>query len=75
MKFLLLSGSFHSNSRSLVVLGAISQCLEGHAFDIVGLDALPYFCEDLNKNKPDEVAGFLAEVEQAEVNNLLHAGV
>jgi chromate reductase, NAD(P)H dehydrogenase (quinone) len=66
MNFLLFSGSFHSSSRSLVVLDTILPYLQGHNVETPKLDALPFFCEDLNKNKPDNIRAFLAKVTAAD---------
>lgn len=66
MKFLLFSGSFHSSSRSLSVLDAVSKCLKDHAWELVKLDRLPFFCEDMNRNKPDLIQGFLDQVSSAD---------
>jgi len=66
MNFLLFSGSFHSNSRSLTVLNAVSKYLGDHSSDIADLDRLPFFCEDLNKNKPEVIRGFLDQVLNAD---------
>lgn len=62
MKFLLFSGSFHSNSRSLIILKTVTKYLKDHTSEVVELNRLPFFCEDLNKNKPDTIQGYLDKV-------------
>lgn len=66
MHFLLLSGSFHSNSRSLTLLNEVSRFLVGHTYEIPKLDQLPFYCEDINKNKPEWLTIFLEKVEKAD---------
>lgn len=62
MNLLLLSGSFHSQSRTLLLARAIQQLLPGHDWGLPSLTDLPYFCEDLNRDKPEVVSRFLAQV-------------
>lgn len=62
MNFLLLSGSFHSRSRSLMIIDTIRPFLSGHDVLVPQLDRLPFYCEDLNQNKPPVVQEFLAQV-------------
>lgn len=66
MRFLLLSGSFRANSRSLLLLSAASDHLNTHSCRLPRLGLLPFFCEDLNANKPVEVRDFLDEVQAAD---------
>lgn len=66
MKFLLFSGSFHSHSRSLALLNAVSKHLQDHSSEILKLDSLPFYCEDLNKNKPEAIQTFLHKVSAAD---------
>lgn len=62
MPFLLLSGSFHRNSRSLAILRAVAECLPEHRCSTPRLDALPFYDDDLNGDKPAEVQAFLDAV-------------
>lgn len=62
MNILLLSGSFHSRSRSLMLLRAVEALLPGHSCEAPHLPDLPYFCEDLNQDRPQVVLDFLAQV-------------
>jgi len=66
MKFLLLSGSFHSKSRSLAILKNIEIYFDGHELDTPLLDRLPFYSEDLNVNKPEQVDAFLSKVASAD---------
>lgn len=66
MKFLLLSGSFHSKSRSLAVLNLVETCLAGHVCEVPRIDALPFYCEDRNRNKPAVIVDFLSSVENSD---------
>lgn len=67
MRILLLSGSFHSKSISLGILNHIVSQMHAHETDIPAINTLPFFSEDLsNDNKPDNVALFLQQVNQAD---------
>lgn len=66
MHFLLLSGSFHSHSRSLAILNNVQQMLAAHQCDIPRLDQLPFFSEDLNNNKPAVVQALMQQAGQAD---------
>lgn len=66
MKLLMFSGSFHSNSRSLVILKLIQSMMAEHEFLIPSLNELPFYCEDLNKQKPDSVVALIEQVDNAE---------
>jgi chromate reductase len=63
MKIVLLSGSFHSKSRSLAVLDAIQHYFPEHHYVLPRLNELPFYCEDLNKQKPAGVKAFLADID------------
>lgn len=66
MNILLLSGSFHSRSRSLMLLRAVEALLPGHSCEAPHLPDLPYFCEDLNQDRPQVVLDFLAQVSRCD---------
>ncbi len=48
------------------MLKAIGTFLEGHALETPKLNELPFFCEDLNKDKPELIKTFLENVESAD---------
>lgn len=62
MHILLLSGSFHSKSKTLALIAAIKSLLPEHLGEMPQLDQLPFFSEDLNQHKPEMVQAFLAQV-------------
>lgn len=68
MKFILLSGSFHSHSRSLAILKSIEGLFAKHETEteVLKLDNLPFYSEDLNKAKPEVLSEFLSKVESAD---------
>lgn len=66
MQFLLLSGSFHSRSKSLALIEAIRALLPDHACSVPSLAELPFYSEDLNRDKPAHVQAFLAQVAASE---------
>ena len=66
MNLLFFSGSFHSSSKSLALIKAIAAMLPEHHCTVPRLDELPYFCEDLNRDKPQRVRELLAQVEAAD---------
>ena len=66
MKLLLLSGSFHSESKSLAILNAIKDYFPECEHTLPQLNDLPFYCEDLNKNKPEAILGLLAEVAESD---------
>ena len=66
MKLLLLSGSFHSESKSLAILNAIRDYFPEYEFILPQLNDLPFYCEDLNKNKPDVILELLREVAESD---------
>ena len=66
MKFLLLSGSFHRQSRSLAILQNIEPYFGEHRLETPQLDTLPFYSEDRYKEKPDVVNDFLSLVESAD---------
>ena len=66
MKFLLLSGSFHSQSRSLSILRAVEELLPGHTTVLPRLDILPYYNDDLTHEQPTSVNALVAQVIEAD---------
>ncbi len=55
MKFLFVSGSFRSNSRSLAILKNIEPFFAGHQIETPNLDKLPLYNDDLNNDKPESI--------------------
>lgn len=67
MKFLLLSGSFHSRSVTMAILRVVHEELSAHECITPALDVLPYYSEDLaGDNKPVVVLEFLEQVKAAD---------
>jgi chromate reductase len=66
MKLILLSGSFHSKSRSCAILNAVQAYFPEHEYSFPKLDAMPFYCEDLAKNKPENIQHFIHEIESAD---------
>ncbi len=66
MKILLMSGSFHSKSRSLAILAEIQRYFPEHDHVLPKLDELPFYNEDLNANKPRSILDFMAQVESSD---------
>ncbi|PCJ15863.1 MAG: NAD(P)H-dependent oxidoreductase [Gammaproteobacteria bacterium] len=66
MKFVFLSGSFHSSSCSLAILKCVEGFFDAHEVETLVLDDLPFYSEDLNVEKPDEIKRFLAKMESAD---------
>lgn len=66
MKFIFLSGSFHSKSRSLAILKNIEIFFKEHDIELLNINELPFYSEDLNIEKPDIVKFFLATIESAD---------
>ena len=66
MNILCLSGSFHSRSRSLAVIDALAALLGGHSVQVPRLGTLPFYCEDLDRDKPPVVQLFLQMVSEAD---------
>jgi len=62
LELLLLSGSFHSRSRSLAILRAIQEALPQCRCEIPALERLPFFSEDLNQERPEVVTHFVEQV-------------
>nr|WP_320133079.1 NADPH-dependent FMN reductase [uncultured Holophaga sp.] len=63
---LILSGSFHSRSKSLALAQVIREAFPQCPCEIPTLDRLPFFSEDLNREKPDEVRAFITQVQQCD---------
>lgn len=66
MHFLLLSGSFHHNSRSLHILHYVQQQLAPHSSEIPALNKLPFFDAELNHHKPQVVLDLIRQCEAAD---------
>lgn len=66
MKFVLLSGSFRKQSRSLALLRIADNLLINHQCNVPLLDALPFYSEDTEPNKPQVVIDFLNDVNSAD---------
>ena len=64
MQILILSGSFHSNSKSLRIASFVRDHLSEHQCEIPSLDLLPFYSEDLNIDKPKFVLEYLSSVEK-----------
>lgn len=62
MNILLLSGSFHSRSKSNLILAGLMNYFPENQYAFPKLDYLPFFSEDLNVDKPEVVAEFLQQV-------------
>jgi len=62
MKILVLSGSFHSRSKSLLLAAFVKNYLSEHECELPRLEALPFYCEDLDRDKPENVAAFVQAV-------------
>lgn len=59
MNLILLTGSFHSASRTQRLARAMVALLPGHRCVIPDLAALPFYCEDLNRDRPAVVREFI----------------
>lgn len=66
MKYLLLSGSFHRQSKSLAILKAMELFLVSDETKIANLEALPFYSEDLNDPKPESIKRLLSDIQQAD---------
>lgn len=66
MRLLLLSGSFHSQSRSLALLAEVQRLLPQHQYDLPDLSVLPFFSDDLNRDKPQSVQALIQLTEAAD---------
>lgn len=66
MKFVFLSGSFHQRSRSLAILRNLESHFGEHQVVTLKLDDLPFYSEDLDKQKPPLVREFLAHIAAAD---------
>ncbi len=66
MKLLLLSGSFHKNSRSIALLKEIKSLYPDYEMSIPKLDEVPFYSEDLEKEKPEMVSELFSLVEKAD---------
>jgi len=66
MKFIFLSGSFHSNSRSLAILKNVEKLFGEHETEILMLDNLPFYSGDLNSDKPEVIKALLMKISAAD---------
>lgn len=66
MKLICFSGSFHANSKSISILENIKDMFPEHEFEILPLDTLPFFSNELNQNRPANVANLFDKVESAD---------
>lgn len=66
MKIYILSGSFHAKSKSLLIANFIKDHLKNHDCEIPQLDSIPFYSEDITRNKPDCVQSFLAGINDAD---------
>ena len=66
MKFILMSGSFHSKSRSLAILRHSAEYFSGHTVEIPRLEDLPFYSEDLAEDKPVFVNKLLSDIEESD---------
>lgn len=66
MNILLMSGSFHSKSKSLAILAAIQHYFPEHDYVLPELDTLPFYSEDLNAEKPSSILNFMDQVESCD---------
>ncbi|MEM0515180.1 NADPH-dependent FMN reductase [Pseudoalteromonas sp. YIC-827] len=66
MNILLMSGSFHSKSKSIAVLKMIQEYFPSDNFHFPKLDDLPFYSEDLAVNKPDSILRLLDQVGECE---------
>lgn len=67
MNFLLLSGSFHSQSQSLALLREVTALLAEHDCPLPQLDLLPFYSPTLDgSEKPVSVAELLRQVASAD---------
>ncbi|WP_191603433.1 NADPH-dependent FMN reductase [Marinomonas algicola] len=62
MNILLLSGRFHSKSKSLSILHFLQDAFPEHQFQLPKLDLLPFYTDDLNENKPDNVQDLIDQM-------------
>jgi len=66
LKYLLLSGSFHRQSKSLAILKAVESLLASHETKTANLEALPFYSEDFNEQKPELVKRLISDIRQAD---------
>lgn len=62
MKLVLLSGSYHSKSKSLAILNAVKDYFPEFDFCFPELNLLPFYCEDLASNKPSSVLDLIEHI-------------
>lgn len=66
MNILLMSGSFHSKSKSIAILKALQGYFPEFSFELPRLDSLPFYSEDLSANKPTPVVDLLCQVKNCD---------
>lgn len=66
MKLAMLSGSFHAKSRSIAILNSLEEYFPDHEFYIPRLDYLPFYCEDLSRDKPERVVALIDRIESSD---------
>ncbi|MCG8315483.1 MAG: NAD(P)H-dependent oxidoreductase [Pseudomonadales bacterium] len=62
MKLLLLSGSFHSTSKSRAILNSVKDFFPEYEYVFPQLDLLPFYSQDLVENKPSSVLELIESV-------------
>lgn len=62
INLLVLSGSFHSQSKSMALAHVIGELLPQCGCSIPAIEQLPFYSEDLNRDKPEGVREFLEQV-------------
>jgi len=65
-RLLVLSGSFHSQSKSMALARIVCELLPQCRCEIPAIEGLPFYSEDLNRERPEAVRAFLAQVEQCD---------
>jgi chromate reductase len=66
MNILLMSGSFHSKSKSVAILNALKSYFPVHDYVFPKLDSLPFYSDDLNVKKPVSILELIAQVEASD---------
>ncbi|PCJ90611.1 MAG: NADPH-dependent FMN reductase [Porticoccaceae bacterium] len=62
MNILLMSGSFHSKSKSISILNSLQSYFPNYDYELPRLDKLPFYNEDLNADKPDSILSLIDQV-------------
>lgn len=66
MKFVLLSGSFRKESKTLALLRAVQELFPEHSYELAQLDQIRFYNADLEPNKPVEVVSLIESVGQCD---------